>query len=136
MLFSPSAYFGGAWDLAHTTDEPLCLRLDEAPAAAGEFLGRTKGSAAGRSDGQDQRWDVALACAVQNAQDYQCLVGAAANARVLALTELPGANLQPRLTGPLLPRAQAPRGPDRPGPAVRGLWVGYPDARLRPHPSR
>jgi len=120
MLFSPSAFFGGtaapmAWHLAVTEEGPLSLRLAEAlepalaaypsegqrqgervateqrmtRAAAGEFPGWAKGVAADGDDG-----------------------------RVPAAMEQSGADLRPRLTGPLLPCAQAPQGPDWPGPAV------------------
>jgi Uncharacterized protein conserved in bacteria (DUF2252) len=130
MLFSPSAYFGGtaapmAWHLAATEDGPLFLRLTEtqeptlaanaepseyqhqgervareqrmAQAATDEFVGWAKGIAAGGDDG-----------------------------RVPSVIEESGANLQPRLTGPLLPCAQAPRGPDWPGPAVRAPGSASP----------
>jgi Uncharacterized protein conserved in bacteria (DUF2252) len=65
--------------------------------------------------------DFALAHAEQNAKVYQCLIDAVANGRVQAVIGLSGANPQPRLTGPLLPRAfrQRTAGPGRPGPAVR-----------------
>jgi hypothetical protein len=129
MLVSPSAYFGGtaapvAWHLAVTEDGPLSLRLAEsqesalaayadpsedqhqgervateqrmAPAAAGEFLGWAKGIAADGDDG-----------------------------RVRAVMEQSGANLQPRLTGPLLPRART-AGPGLAWSCGACLRVGYP----------
>ncbi len=54
--------------------------------------------------------DFALACAEQNAKDYQCLMDAAANARVQAVLGLLTAGPQPRLTGPLLRRGTGGRG--------------------------
>jgi hypothetical protein len=124
MLFSPSACLGGtaapmAWHLAVTEHGPLFLQLVEAQepalaayadpservareqrmaqAATDEFPGWAKGIAADGDDG-----------------------------RVQSVMEQPGANLQPRLTGPLLPRAQAPQGPGCPGPAVRAFRSATP----------
>jgi hypothetical protein len=128
MLFLPSAYFGGvavpmAWHLALTEDGPLLLQLKEAqdsvlaayadpseyqhqgermasgqritPAATGGFLGWTKG------------------------------IATYGNGRVRAVMELSGANPQPRLTGPLLPRART-AGPGPAGPCGACLPVGCP----------
>jgi hypothetical protein len=49
-----------------------------------------------------------IAYAEQNETDYQALVDAVATGRIQALMGLLIANPQPRLTGPLLPRARAP----------------------------
>jgi hypothetical protein len=129
MLFSPSAYFGGAaaptaWHLAVTEGEPLFLQLREAqePALA---------ASSDLSDHQHQGERVARAQRMTQAATGEFpgwAKGIAADPndrRVQTVMELSGANLQPRLTGPLLPREQAPQGPDRPGPAVRAR-VSYP----------
>jgi hypothetical protein len=49
-----------------------------------------------------------VAYAEQNEKDYQALVDAVATGRIQAVMGLLTANPQPRLTGPLLPRARAP----------------------------
>jgi uncharacterized protein (DUF2252 family) len=98
-------------------------------AATEESLGWTKSIAAAGNKGHDryvrQFPDMALAYADQNAKDYQCLMDALANDRARAVMELSGANLQPRLTGPLLPRARI-AGPGPAGLCDACLRVGYP----------
>jgi Uncharacterized protein conserved in bacteria (DUF2252) len=59
--------------------------------------------------------DFALAYADQNAKDHRCLMDAVANGRVQTVMGLSEANPQPRLTGPLLPRALT-AGPGPAGP--------------------
>jgi len=115
-------------------------------AATDQFLGRAKGIAADANKGQDPyvrqlldmkggvdvlamdhgqqlvdhgRPDFALAHADQNAKGYQRLMDAVTNGRVRAVTELSGTNPQPRLTGPLLPRAQARHRRARGRPGLR-----------------
>lgn len=123
MLFTPSAYFGGAaapmaWHLAVTKDGPVFLQLEEGqePALA---------ACADPSEYQHQGEQVAREQRITQAATDEFLGRAKAVAadgddgRVQAVMEQSGANLQPRLTGPLLPRGQAPQGPDWPGPAVR-----------------
>ena len=68
--------------------------------------------------------DFALAYADQNAKDHQCLMDAVADGRVQAVTGLSGANPQPRLTGPLLPRALTA------GPGLGGPCGCVPPGRL------
>jgi hypothetical protein len=138
MLFSPSAYFGGAaapavCHLALMTDEPLFLRLDEPPFLRFEEalflqLEEAQESAlaadAGPSECQHQGERVAGERPMTQAaagEFFGWAKGIAADgndARVQAVTELSGANPQPRLTGPLLPRAGT-AGPGPAGPAVR-----------------
>jgi hypothetical protein len=119
MLFSPSACFGGtaapmAWHLAVMEDGPLVLRLGEAqePALAacadpGEYQHQGVRAAGG------QRNRMAQAAAGEFSGWAKGIAASADGSRVQAVTEQPGANLQPRLTGPLLPWA----GTAGPGPA-------------------
>jgi hypothetical protein len=118
MLFSPSAHFGGAWDLAHATDEPLCLRLDPAqePALAdypapGEYQHQGQRVASGQPTTQATIGGFLgfLGWAKSIAGDW-------ASGRVQAVMELSGANPRPRLTGPLLPRGTAGPGSCGAGP--------------------
>ena len=131
MLFSPSAYSGGtaapmAWHLAVTEHGPLFLQLAEAqePALAAyadpsEWVAREQRMAQAATD-EFPGWAKGIAADGDDG-------------RVQAVMEHSGANLQPRLTGPLLPRAQAPQGPDQPGPAVRASGSVFPiDAEAAP----
>jgi hypothetical protein len=107
MLFSPSACFGGvaaptAWRLALTQDEPLLLQLQEAqePALAA-FSDRSEYQHHGEPVARGQRM-------TQVATDEfpgwpKGIAADGNNGRVQTVTELSGANPQPRLTGPLLP---------------------------------
>ena len=130
MLFSPSACFGGtatpmAWHLAVTEHGPLFLRLAEAPepvlaayADPGEYQHQ------GERVAREQR--MAPAPAGESPGWAKGIAGDGDGGRVLAVMEQPGADLRPRLTGPLLPRGQAPQGPDWPGPAVRAFGSASP----------
>jgi hypothetical protein len=107
MLFSPSAYFGGtaapmAWNLAVTEHGPLFLQLVEAqePAHAAyadpsEWVAREQRMAQAATD-EFPGWPKGIATDGDDG-------------RVQSVMEQPGANLQPRLTGPLLPRARRHR---------------------------
>jgi Uncharacterized protein conserved in bacteria (DUF2252) len=87
--------------------EPVSKGRRMTQAATDEFLGWATGIAAAHAD--------------QNAKGYQRLMDAVMDGRVQAVTGLSGTNPQPRLTGPLLPRAvrQGTAGPGPAGPAVR-----------------
>jgi hypothetical protein len=134
MLFSPSAHSGGAaaptaWRLAVTEGEPLFLQLGEAQESA-------LAASSDLSDHQHQGERVARGLRMTRAATDEFPgwakgIGADGNdPRVQTVMELSGANLQPRLTGPLLPREQAPQG--RTGLALRCvLRVGYPMYRAR-----
>ena len=113
MLFSPSAYFGGAaapmaWRLALTKEAPLLLQPEKArgPALApypGECQHQGESVAGGQpktqaATGDCHGWAKGIAGDVDNGP-------------VRTVMELSGANPQPRLTGPLLPRGTAGPGP-------------------------
>jgi hypothetical protein len=129
MLFSPSAYSGGpaaptAWQLAVTEGEPLFLQLREAQQSA-------LAAPSGLSDHQHQGERVARGQRMTQAATGEFpgwAKGIAADGndrRVQPVMELSGANLQPRLTGPLLLRGHAPQG--QAGLALRCVpRVGYP----------
>jgi hypothetical protein len=127
MLFSPSAYFGGtaaptAWHRAVAAGKPLFLQLKEAQESA-------LAASCDPSGYQLQGERMAGVQQVTQAATGDCLgwaKGIAADGhdgRVQAVAELSGANPQPRLTGPLLPRAGT-AGPGRTGPCGACLRVG------------
>jgi hypothetical protein len=110
MLFWPSAYFMGAagpvaWHRALTEDGLLLLQLKEAREPAFAAHGDLS-----EHQHQGERVD-AVGPAEEPAARGLChrlptgAADALANPRVLAVMEASGANLRPRLTGPLLPCA-------------------------------
>jgi hypothetical protein len=113
MLFSPSAYLGGAaapmaWRRALTKDEPLFLQLKEAPEPAlaaypGECQHQGEWVAEGRPTTQAEAGDC-LGWARGIAGDVD-------DYWARAVMEQSGASPQPRLTGPLLPCGTAGPGP-------------------------
>ena len=118
MLFSPSAYLGGAaapmaWRRALTKDEPLFLQLKQvqepAPAA---YPGESQHQGERVAEGQPT-----TQAATGDCPGWAEGIAGVDDSQVPAVMELSGASLRPRLTGPLLPRGTA--GPGPAGPAVR-----------------
>ena len=126
MLFSPSAYLGGAaapmaWRRALTKDEPLVLQLEQAQEPA---------PAAYPGQRQHQGERVAEGQPTARAATGDCpgwangIAGGVDDGRVPVVMEPSGASPQPRLTGPLLPRGTA--GPGPAGSCGACPRVGYP----------
>jgi hypothetical protein len=138
MLFSPSACFGGtaapvAWHLAVTEDGPLFLRL-------GELQEPARAACADPGEYQHQGELVAGEQPMTQAVTGEfCgwakgIAASADGSQVQAVTEQPGADLQPPLTGPLLPWAGT-AGPGPAWPCGACLRVGCPRCLRRPRLS-
>ena len=113
MLFLPSAYFGGvaapmAWQLALTTDEPLLLQPGKVQEAA---LAAYPGECQHQGDRVDEGRPTIQAATGDRLGWAKGIARDVDDGRVQAVMELSGADLQPRLTGPLLPCGTAGPGP-------------------------
>jgi len=113
MLFLPSAYFGGvaapmAWHFALTEDGPLRLQLKKAQdSVLAAYPGECQHQGERVTEGQPTTQPAAGDCLGW----AKGIAGGVDDGRAQAVMELSGANLQPRLTGPLLPRGTAGPGP-------------------------